>query len=155
MKQLLTLAIVIGIGALTFIITRTAQAQPDPSAFALSSPEFTDGGVINVAHSCDGAGTSPPLHWENVPEHTAGFVVTIDDPDAPSGDFTHWLLYNIPAKTRDLTAGITFADTTRSGLNSSGKTGYAPVCPPNGEHHYVIRVYAFERQPRFAERHDG
>ena len=83
--------------------------------------------------------------------YLVSFVVVAEDPDAPSGMFTHWLIYNIPAALRHLPAGIPPQDTLpngiKQGLNSYGKLGYAGPCPPVGdrEHRYVFRLYALNR----------
>ena len=125
-----------------------AQAQSKEVVFTLTSSDFTDGGVISPQFTCDKDGQSPPLHWANVPEHVKTYALTATDPDAPNGVFTHWVVYNIPDNTRDLAAG----DNTKpdlgikaaQGVNSAGKPGWTPPCPPSGEHHYVFLVYALD-----------
>ncbi len=126
----------------------SVKAQSKEVVFNLTSSDFTDGGVISQTFTCDKDGQSPPLHWENVPEHVKTYALTATDPDAPNGDFTHWIVYNMPDNTRDLAAGAnTKPDLdikAAQGVNGAGKTGWAPPCPPSGEHHYVFRVYALD-----------
>jgi len=116
----------------------------------VTSPAFGDGETIPLRHTCDGEGISPPLSLSEVPDETASFAVIMDDPDAPGGTYTHWVLYRLPGRNRfiaedqDRNGG----DGALQGTNSSGKTGYLGPCPPRGkEHHYVFRVYALDRSP--------
>jgi Raf kinase inhibitor-like YbhB/YbcL family protein len=72
----------------------------------LSSSGFKEGGVIPEMYSRDGRNASPPLAWNDVPKNTKSFALIVDDPDAPSGKFTHWLVYNIPADRTQLEEGM-------------------------------------------------
>ena len=66
-----------------------------------------------------------------------------EDPDAPNGLFTHWVLYDLPADTERLREGS--SGSGKEGLNSFRKPGYAGPCPPpNGSHRYLFRVYALD-----------
>ena len=124
----------------------SARAQMDAKVLTLSSPDFVDGGVIPSKYTCDTGGASPALHFENVPPHTESFALSVTDPDAPGGAYTHWIVYNLPGKTRDVPAGA--AGTAglglgaQQGLNAKTRTTYDPPCPPTGEHHYIFRLYA-------------
>jgi Raf kinase inhibitor-like YbhB/YbcL family protein len=112
-------------------------------ALRVSSPAFSNGAAIPSKYTCDGQNVAPPLEWSGVPERSKSVAVICDDPDAPSGTFTHWVLYNIPASTHSLpehpSIGI-------SGVNSFGKTGFGGPCPPRNDdvHHYHFRVYALD-----------
>ncbi|MBI2964360.1 MAG: YbhB/YbcL family Raf kinase inhibitor-like protein [Deltaproteobacteria bacterium] len=113
----------------------------------LASDAFQDGKPIPVEYTCDGADHSPPLHWEGAPRGTRAFAVVVDDPDAPSGNWNHWLLYNVPAGAKALGAKVPTApalgDGSRQGTNDFGRIGYGGPCPPPGSpHRYVFRVYA-------------
>ena len=119
----------------------------DDASLTLTSDAFADGKDIPADHTCDGADRSPPLHWDGVPEGTNAFALVVDDPDAPKGTFTHWVLYNVTAPTRALDEGVTttgkLGDGSLQGTNDFGKTGYAGPCPPRGsEHRYVFRLFA-------------
>src|SRR5947209_5900534 len=69
---------------------------------SVSSPAFTSGGVIPEKFTCNGGNTSPPLHIANVPSQAKSVALVVDDPDAPSGTFTHWLVWKIDPKTAEI-----------------------------------------------------
>jgi len=110
----------------------------------LTSPSFANGGQIDARHTCDGQNQSPELQWTHTPEGTRTFALIVDDPDAPSGRFTHWLLFDIPASVRGLAAGTTGVGI--SGQNDFQQIGYGGPCPPrkDGPHHYFFRLYALD-----------
>jgi Raf kinase inhibitor-like YbhB/YbcL family protein len=125
------------------------QAHAD-DVFAVTSPDFKDGGDIPTAFTCDGAGRSPKLQWSGAPEKTTAFALTVDDPDAPGGSFTHWVVYNIPGAARALDEGVKPApdlgDGTKQGVNGFGKIGYGGPCPPPGPpHRYVFAFHALAK----------
>jgi Raf kinase inhibitor-like YbhB/YbcL family protein len=114
----------------------------------IKSSAFTDGGKIPVEYTCDGAGISPDLSWSNVPPETKSLVLICDDPDAPMGTFTHWVMYNIPPKVNNLPAGTPaepkLDNGALQGINSARKIGYTPPCPPSGTHRYIFTIYALD-----------
>jgi hypothetical protein len=115
----------------------------------ITSPAFHDGGILPTRFTCDGAGKSPPLHWDEVPPGTLEFTLICEDPDAPGGIFTHWLLHKIPAGTRRLEEGLPHDEVlsfgANQGTNDFGTVGYGPACPPRGrKHRYIFRLYALE-----------
>jgi Raf kinase inhibitor-like YbhB/YbcL family protein len=116
----------------------------------LSSTAFDEGGMLPPRFTCDGAGISPPLEWTDVPDGTQHFALICEDPDAPSGMFTHWLLYNLPARSRELEEGLpkdaVVSIGARQGTNSFGDVGYGGACPPPGdrEHRYFFKLYALD-----------
>lgn len=136
----------------------TAAAQGDGNetggggggqCFALSSPAFDHGGEIPTQYTCDGQNTSPPLRVSGVPQGAAALALVVDDPDAPREvPFTHWLAWNLPARTGDVPAGIPPAETgpggARQGTNDGGNLGYTGPCPPEGTHTYRFRAYALD-----------
>lgn len=112
-------------------------------ALHVSSSAFSEGQPIPEKYSCDGRNLSPPLKWNGAPEKTKSLAIIVDDPDAPSGTFTHWVLYDLPAKTSELKEGSSGAG--KEGVNSFKKKGYGGPCPPpNGAHRYVFHVYALD-----------
>lgn len=122
---------------------------PPPSAPAtlrLSSPAFAAGARIPAGYTCTGKGESPPLAWSGVPAKARELALSVDDPDAPGGGFTHWLLYRIAPSTRALAPGGTPAGALQ-GRNSLGRDGYSGPCPPNGDkpHRYRFVLYALSR----------
>lgn len=110
---------------------------------SLISDAFQDGQPIPAQYTCDDAGQSPALHWGDPPAGTKSFALVIDDPDAPSGTFRHWGVYDIPASARSIGGG------QRSGTevnNDKGTQGYTGPCPPrgNGIHHYHFKLFALD-----------
>jgi len=110
--------------------------------FTLSSPAFRHEHTIPVTFTCDGDDAPPPLNWSGAPEGTRSFALTVDDPDAPGGTFTHWLLYDIPAGT----TGLPAPPGGRSLRNGFGRAGYGGPCPPRGHgpHRYVFTLHALD-----------
>jgi Raf kinase inhibitor-like YbhB/YbcL family protein len=120
----------------------TACAEAETSEMNLASGAFTDGDPIPAEHTCDGADTSPPLAWTDVPDGVAAFAVLVTDPDA--GGFVHWVLADIPADVRELPAGE--GDVIGvPGANGFGDTGWGGPCPPSGEHRSEFRLYALAK----------
>ena len=119
---------------------------------ALTSPAFTHQGSIPQQYTCQGRDVSPPLSWSGAPEGTKGFVLIVDDPDAPDPaapkrTWVHWVLYAIPADASSLSEGMTSAKLpagTREGTNDWNRTGYGGPCPPVGRHRYFHKLYALD-----------
>ncbi len=125
----------------------SAAGRGHADSMTLGSDAIQEGKPIPIDYACDGADHSPPLHWERAPQGTRAFAVIVDDPDAPSGNWNHWLLYNVPAAAGALAAKIpakgTLGDGSRQGTNDFGRIGYGGPCPPTGStHRYVFRIYA-------------
>lgn len=110
-------------------------------AFALSlhSDFVGPDGQINVLYSCKGSDATPPVYIKEIPAASKSLVLILDDPDAPSGLWTHWLLWNIPPTVTQLTTGVGVA-----GVNSWGNAFYQGPCPPTGLHHYYLKLYALD-----------
>lgn len=86
-----------------------------PMTFAISSPSFSNGGKIPTKFTCDGTDVSPALTWTAPPSGTESFTLIADDPDAPVGTWTHWVLFDLPAHTTALPEGVTKVDEIPSG----------------------------------------
>jgi Raf kinase inhibitor-like YbhB/YbcL family protein len=114
--------------------------------FRLFSNAFTEGGWLPALHTCQGADVSPSLEWNGEPSETRSFALVVEDPDAPAGIWTHWLLYDIPPKLHQLAQGFKSGSIGLSGTNDFGKPGYGGPCPPKGHgpHRYFFRLYALE-----------
>ena len=110
----------------------------------LISPAFAAGEAIPSRYTCDGDGLSPPLEWSGLPDGTQGFALIMHDPDAPHGDFTHWVVFDIRAGVRCFDAGAGPIQVALEGSNDAGMVGYHPPCPPpgHGAHRYVFELYA-------------
>lgn len=100
----------------------------------LTSADFSHGGSIPRTHSCEGENLSPALAWEAVPVERRSLAVVCDDPDAPRGTWVHWVLYNLPGETVELSRGVPalpeLPSGARQGRNDSGEIGYSGPCPP-------------------------
>ena len=112
-------------------------------ALKITSSAFQDGGNIPSKFTCDG-GASPPLQISGVPSGTKTLVLIADDPDAPSGLFTHWLVWNIPPQTTSIPEKS--APKGVHGTNDFGKSEYGAPCPPSGTHRYYFKVFALDRE---------
>ena len=107
----------------------------------LSSPAFTNMEDMPARFTCDGDGVSPTLEISDVPENAQSLMLVIDDPDAPKGDFVHWVLFNIDPRIEAIPEDSVPADSVQA-ATSAGKRGFVPFCPPSGTHRYFFRLYA-------------
>jgi len=107
----------------------------------MNSNAFKDGQAIPDDYTCDGGDKTPVLRWGAPPPDTKSFALVVDDPDAPSGTFRHWGVYDIPASARAI-GGNQRVGTEAN--NDFGRSGYGGPCPPkgHGEHHYRFKLYA-------------
>ncbi len=122
----------------------TAARPATPSSVAtitVRSPAFAAGAMIPVRFSCRGSNTPIPLTWTGVPAGTASVALIMDDPDAPSGTFAHWVVFNLPVTSRGITGGRVPAGAAQA-QNGRGQAAYTGPCPPSGTHHYRFTVYA-------------
>lgn len=112
----------------------------------ITSPVFQEGGEIPFDHTCDGANVSPPLQWTDVPQGTQSLALIADDPDAPRGDWVHWVFYDLPPETSELLFAVPDIEKIPSGgthgRTDFGTIGYHGPCPPRGEHRYFFKIYA-------------
>ena len=117
-------------------------------AFELTSSAFEHEETIPDKYGCDEDNVPPALSWSEPPADTESFVLIFDDPDAPGGTFTHWVIFNLPADTHDLPEGLVsnqnLPGEAKLGENSRGLTGYAGPCPPGETHRYFFRLYALD-----------
>ncbi len=109
----------------------------------LLSTSFPHEGKIPEVYSCKGTNISPELHWEDVPSKVKSFCLIMDDPDAPAGDWVHWILTNISPGTTTIVENSKPAEAV-VGLNSWKKTAYGGPCPPSGTHRYFFKLYALD-----------
>ena len=115
----------------------------------ISSTAFQNESDIPKKFTCDGADVSPQLSWTEPPPSTQTFAVIADDPDAPVGTWTHWVLYDLPASVRELPENVSKVDalpnSARQGRNDFRKLGYGGPCPPPGKpHRYYFKLYALD-----------
>jgi len=120
----------------------TPTAAPSGAAkITVRSPAFAAGAMIPVRFSCRGSNTPIPLTWTGVPASAASVALIMDDPDAPSGTFTHWVVFNLPVASDGITNGRLPAGAAQA-QNGRGQAAYTGPCPPSGTHHYRFTVYA-------------
>ncbi len=114
------------------------------SKLTVTSKAFSENGPIPVDYTCDGADKSPPLTWSAPPAGTQAFAIMMDDPDAPGGDFTHWVAFNIKPDALSVGEGADPSELGGAvGTNGFNRPGYAGPCPPRQEEHrYFFRVFA-------------
>jgi len=120
-----------------------------PKKFMLTSSAFQAAAEIARKYTCDGDDVSPPLRWENPPAGAKAFAMIADDPDAPGGTWVHWLIYDLPAETKDLFESVPKTEVLthggKQGVNDFGKVGYGGPCPPPGSaHRYFFKLYALD-----------
>jgi Raf kinase inhibitor-like YbhB/YbcL family protein len=116
-------------------------------AFVINSPALKAGQSIPVRYTCDGENLSPPLTWAHPPAHTKAFALVMEDPDAPGGTFTHWMLCDLRATRADLDEGGEADGDGTPGTNDFSKLGYGGPCPPrgHGRHRYRFRLLALSK----------
>ncbi len=120
-----------------------------PGTFILSVDSLNPGSTLPETYTCKGADESPEVSWSGIPPGTESLVLILDDPDAPRGTFTHWLVYNIPPVAGSMSSAQpdqkVLGNGAQQGDNSAGSRGYYPPCPPVGAvHRYVFRLYAMD-----------
>jgi len=133
-----------------------ANAEPPKASAAsasltVTSSAFQGGSNIPAKYSCEGANVSPALEWSGTPAMTKSLALICDDPDAPAGTWTHWVLFNLPASTTSLPEKMdpaaTLPNGAKQGTNDFQKTGYGGPCPPPGKpHRYFFRLYALDTE---------
>jgi Raf kinase inhibitor-like YbhB/YbcL family protein len=143
----------LAIASITFLAMLTLPSvswcQKTAGKFELKATAFQPGGNIPKQYTCEGADVSPALVWTAPPAGTRSFALIMDDPDAPSGTFVHWVVYDLPASARHLPEHIPANDEIqgggKQGRNGFPLTGYGGPCPPKGKpHHYFFKLYALD-----------
>lgn len=117
--------------------------------FHISVAGLAEGSHLPAEYTCINLGKNPEISWDGTPGGTKSFVLILDDPDAPAGVFTHWIVYNLPPELHTVyggqVSGTTKSASGEQGLNSIGTSGYYPPCPPSGPgHRYVFSLYALD-----------
>jgi Raf kinase inhibitor-like YbhB/YbcL family protein len=115
----------------------------------LTSDAFSNGDTIPVRFTGQGGNFSPQLAWTEPPKGTKSLVLVCIDPDAPRGTFTHWVIFNIPAESRQLKEGTkpqpNLLDGAVQGTNDFGELGYGGPDPPRGKpHRYFFKLFALD-----------
>jgi len=117
----------------------------------ITSSVFDNNKQIPSKYTCNGENINPPLAFSDVPESAKSLALIVDDPDAPKGTWTHWVIFNIPTKIMEIKENS--APGTQ-GITSFGKAGYGGPCPPSGTHRYFFKLYALDTVLLLAEKAD-
>jgi Raf kinase inhibitor-like YbhB/YbcL family protein len=120
-------------------------APPAPAAaepMTVTSTAFPEGGTIPPEFTCSGAGDRPPLAWTGG-EGARSYAIVVVDPDAPGGNYYHWVVLDLPTGTASVVGAL--PEGAHELKNSDGKKGWTPPCPPSGTHHYRFTVYALNK----------
>lgn len=114
----------------------------------VKSAAFKDGEMIPMRYTCDGENISVPLAWSDSPANTASFAIICEDPDAPSGTWVHWIVFNIPPDTCELKEHVQKVSRLKDGSVQARTDydvpGYGGPCPPSGVHRYFFKIYALD-----------
>jgi len=130
--------------AVAVLLIAIASFAAGEAKMKITSSAFQQGANIPSKFTCDGSDTSPPLQITDIPSNAKTLVLIADDPDAPGGLFTHWLVWNLPPQTSSIAEGSSPRGV--QGANDFGKSGYRGPCPPPGTHRYSFKVFALDRE---------
>lgn len=121
----------------------------------ITSTAFAEGKPIPQKYGCSGEDLSPALKWDRVPTSASSLALIMEDPDAPMGTFTHWVVYNLPASEKELAEGIPagrLSNGSVQGINSARQAAYMGPCPPAGKaHRYYFKLFALDLPPTLPE----
>ena len=123
----------------------------------ITSAVFANGGAIPKKYTCEGDDLSPPLAISGAPAATKSLVIIVDDPDAPDPaapkmTYVHWVLFDLPPDTREISEGMSALPAgSKSGLNDFKRTRYGGPCPPIGRHRYFFKLYALDTELKLAK----
>jgi Raf kinase inhibitor-like YbhB/YbcL family protein len=134
----------IHISLIILLSAAAVRSVPAESTISVSSTAFRSGEKIPPAFTCKGANISPPLEFHGIPAAAKSLALVVEDPDAPTGLFTHWLVWNIAPSAAQI-AEKSVPPGAVQGTNDFGKSGYGGPCPPSGTHRYFFRVLALDR----------
>jgi Raf kinase inhibitor-like YbhB/YbcL family protein len=131
-------------GAIAIAVATTASFAAGGVKMKITSSAFQEGGDIPSKFSRDGGNVNPPLRLEGAPTNAKSLVLIVDDPDAPVGLFTHWLVWNIDPKTSEIPERGTPKGAVQ-GTNDYPNLGYGGPQPPSGTHRYYFKIFALDQ----------
>jgi len=111
----------------------------------IKSKVFSNNQPIPSKYTCDGENINPELEFLNIPENTQSLILIMDDPDAPSGNFTHWVMSDISPRIKKIEEN-SVPQGVAQGLNGAGRNNYTGPCPPSGTHRYYFKLYALDNK---------
>ncbi len=129
-------------------VANMSVPQSSRPGFEVISTAFKEGQPIPRQYTCDGVNVSPPLEWNGTPKSAKTIAIIADDPDAPSGTFVHWVVFNLPAENIGMVENLPLTEELKAGgfqgTNDFTRIGYGGPCPPSGTHRYFFKVYALD-----------
>ena len=138
---------------ITTLKEKDISIPPYKDEFKIKSPNFLYGEKIPKKYTPYGKDIHPSFYWYNFPKETKSFAIVCEDPDTPSGKiFTHWIVKNIPGTVTKIEEGEIIGEEI---INSWGFSRYSGPKPPNGEHRYFFRIYAFRDEQLSAKSMNG
>jgi Raf kinase inhibitor-like YbhB/YbcL family protein len=123
------------------VVTGKEAAKTD--GLMISSPVFENNGLIPGKYTCEGKNVNPELFIGNIPPAAKSFALIVDDPDAPTGTWVHWVVWNIPPATKEIREN-SLPSGASEGLNDFRRHEYRGPCPPSGTHRYFFTLYALD-----------
>jgi Raf kinase inhibitor-like YbhB/YbcL family protein len=131
-------------GTFGIAVATIASFAAGGAKMKITSSAFQEGATIPSKFTCDGADASPALQIADIPSGAKSLALIVDDPDAPGGLFTHWMVWNLSPQTSTVAEGS--APKGMQGTNDFGKSGYGGPCPPSGTHRYYLKIFALDRE---------
>jgi len=141
-RMAILVAVMIFVTTMVFITESYGQWR---KKMKLTSESFNHGEMMDKRFGYDHDNTLPQLSWSGVPKGTKSFAISCIDPDAPVGDFVHWMVYNIPLDVTSIPEGGPIPAGIEEVVNDYRKPGYGGPCPPSGTHRYYYTVYALRK----------
>ena len=149
-KFIFTMLIIFPIFIAVAIGTGGSGMEATKVEFKISSPAFNNEEFIPQKYACDGSNVSPPIGWSNAPAGTKSFALICDDPDAPAGNWVHWIVYNIPPNVAELKEEASskrlLPKGAVEGSNDYHRNKYDGPCPPSGIHRYFFKLFALDKE---------
>lgn len=112
----------------------------------VTSTAFENGKEIPKKYTCDGENVNPPISIAGIPPNAQSLAIILDDPDAPTGVWNHWIVWGIGGGVKVINENSVPMGASL-GTNNFGKLDYKGPCPPGGTHRYFFRVYALDIKP--------
>jgi Raf kinase inhibitor-like YbhB/YbcL family protein len=130
------------------------NAEDFIAGMKIVSSTFDNNQNIPSKYTCDGENINPPLTFSAIPNNAKSLVLIVDDPDAPGGVWTHWILFNIPPATQNITENSVPPEASQ-GMTSLGSNNYGGPCPPSGAHHYFFKLFALDTKLNLTDKTDS
>jgi len=147
-KRLFFYALIMAFFLVFVSCSKAGETTKQGPALEVKSTAFGHAKSMSDKYTCDGADVSPPLEWKNAPTGTKTYAVICETPDAPTGNWVQWVIYDIPADVTKLPESVAktgqLDNGAKQGKNDFDQTSYSGPCLPAGEHRFFFRVYALD-----------